>query len=124
MNKTKQKRLNKIIDLKTKRTVLLPLDHGVTDGPIPGLVNMDITITNAIKGGVDAIIIHKGIFKIFRKKISNLPVLIHISASTAMGNPLKKVIVAKPKEILDLGADGVSVHINLANQESLLVLLQ
>ncbi|MBD3238021.1 MAG: fructose-bisphosphate aldolase [Candidatus Moranbacteria bacterium] len=115
MPEKKQPLLKKIIK-NDNRTIILPMDHGVSDGPIPGLVNMEATIKKAKQGGVDAIVIHKGIFRCYKKIIGKLPVLIHISASTGMGEPLRKVTVASVEEIKNLGAQGVSIHVNLANQ--------
>jgi predicted phospho-2-dehydro-3-deoxyheptonate aldolase len=92
------------------------MDHGVTDGPISGLEKMDEIIRKVKEGGADAIIIHKGIFKLCREAIGDLPVLIHISASTGMGVSLKKVLVATAREVKNLGAAGVSVHLNIGNE--------
>ena len=39
------------------------MDHGVTVGPIPGITNMQQTINQLLKGGADAILVHKGIAK-------------------------------------------------------------
>ncbi len=39
------------------------MDHGVTVGPIPGIVNMQQIINQLLKGGADAILVHKGIAK-------------------------------------------------------------
>ena len=36
----KKIRLERILDRRTRRTVIVPMDHGVTLGPIKGLVNM------------------------------------------------------------------------------------
>ena len=111
-----KKTLSKIIKGEKKRTIILPMDHGVSDGPIPGLVNMGEAITKVKEGGVDAIVIHKGIFMKYKDLIGDLPTLIHISASTSLGNVLSKVTVATPKEVADMGATGVSIHINLGNK--------
>ncbi|MBD3245023.1 MAG: fructose-bisphosphate aldolase [Candidatus Moranbacteria bacterium] len=116
MTSNKKNQLLKKIIKKDQKTVILPMDHCVSDGPIPGLKNMKKAIKKVKKGGVDAIVVHKGILKIYKKIIGDLPTLIHVSASTDLNNPLKKVLVAWPEEILNLGAQGVSIHLNLANK--------
>jgi predicted phospho-2-dehydro-3-deoxyheptonate aldolase len=116
MNNSKKKSLSKIINPISGRTVIVPMDHGVTDGPIPGLIRMDEIIGKVKAGRADAIIIHKGIFKLYKEAIGDLPALIHISASTGLGVPLRKVLVATAREVKDLGAAGVSVHLNIGNQ--------
>ena len=36
----KEIRLERIMNRNTKKTVIVPMDHGVTNGPIPGLIDM------------------------------------------------------------------------------------
>src|SRR3989339_325286 len=112
----KQERLNKILNPKTGRTVIIPMDHGVTDGPMAGLVEMSSILEKVKKGGVDAVILHKGIVKQNQAALAGLPYLIHISASSGLGVPLRKMLVADAKECVELGATGVSIHVNLGNQ--------
>ena len=59
----RQKSATKKIMQKDNRTVIVPMDHGVTIGPIPGLTNMQEIINKLLKGGVDAVLVHKGIAK-------------------------------------------------------------
>ena len=62
MNSGKTRRLKRIMQ-QDNRTVIVPMDHGVTIGPIQGITNMQQTINQLIKGGVDAVLVHKGIAK-------------------------------------------------------------
>ena len=112
----KQELLSKIVDQEKNRTVILPMDHGISDGPIPGLIDIAETIAKVKQGGVDAIIIHKGIYKKYKEVIGDLSAIIHLSASTSMGVVLRKVLVATPEEAKELGAQGVSIHVNLGNK--------
>lgn len=112
----KKERLNKIIKSQTGRTVIIPMDHGVTDGPMPGLIDMVQTLEKVKQGGADAVVIHKGIVKQNREVLEGLPYLIHISGSSSLGVPLRKVLVADVKECAELGATGVSIHVNLGNK--------
>lgn len=108
--------IKKFINPQTGKIIILPMDHGVSDGPIKGLINMRETIKKAKEGGVDAIVVHKGVYKNLKKAIGNLPTFIHVSASTSMGEPLKKVLIATPLEVKNLGAQGVSIHLNIGNK--------
>ena len=76
--------LRKIIQPDGK-TVIIPMDHGVSDGPIAGLAHIGPTLQTVRAGGVDAVILHKGIVKQNRDVLENVPYLIHISASTSLG---------------------------------------
>ena len=57
----KQIRMERILDRKSGRTIIVPLDHGVSVGPIYGLTDMKQTIGNVVKGGANAVLIHKGL---------------------------------------------------------------
>lgn len=110
-------RLRRILGSDGK-TVITPMDHGVSCGPIRGLEDMKLALERAIKGGADTVILHKGNFGIASQMDLHLPGLIlHLSASTQLSFDFhKKVIVAGVEEAVRLGADGVSVHINLGNE--------
>ena len=56
----KQIRLERIINRDTRRTVIVPMDHGTTVGPIPGLEDMRETVTHVVNGGANEILMHKG----------------------------------------------------------------
>ena len=57
----KRIRLERIFNRKTGRTVIAPMDHGVSSGPIKGIVNIDETVEKISQGGANAILMHKGI---------------------------------------------------------------
>ena len=107
----KRKRLNRIFK-DDGRTVIVPMDHGVTLGPIQGLVNMQETVEKLAKGDVDAIVVHKGIAKTVNT--GSIGLIVHLSASTRLGpDPNRKVKVCSVEEALRMGADAVSLHINV-----------
>ena len=54
-------RLERILNRETGRTVIVPMDHGVTVGPIDGLIDMKTTVDSVAMGGANAIVIHKGL---------------------------------------------------------------
>lgn len=111
----KKIRLERIINRNTGKTVIIPMDHGITLGPIAGLENMTETIDKMVEGGANAIIIHKGlVISSHRSAGKDIGLIIHLSASTKL-NPDSndKVIVTTVEQAIKLGADGVSVHLNL-----------
>lgn len=111
----KQLRMERIINPHSRKTVIVPMDHGVTLGPIPGLTDMEKTIRAVGEGGANAIVIHKGWAK--NGSLRNggkMGLIIHLSASTRIApDPQAKTLVCAVEEAVKLGADGVSVHINL-----------
>ncbi len=115
----KKIRLERILDRNSHRTVIVPMDHGTTMGPIAGLVDMPTTINKVVEGGANAIIIHKGIVAVgHRGSGKDVGLIIHLSASTSMSpDPNTKVPVCAVEEAVRLGADAVSIHINLGAEK-------
>jgi len=108
-------RLERIINRDSGRTVIVPMDHGITLGPIRGLENMTRTVDAVVNGGATAIVLHKGIVSSgHRRSGKDVGLIVHLSASTSLGpDPNAKVEVTEVEEALRLGADAVSVHVNL-----------
>ena len=105
------KRLRRIFR-DDRKTVIVPMDHGVTLGPVEGLENMSHTIGDLLKANVDAFVVHKGIARTVNTGEAGL--IVHISASTKHSpDSNRKVRVCSVLEALRLGADAVSVHINI-----------
>jgi predicted phospho-2-dehydro-3-deoxyheptonate aldolase len=94
------------------------MDHGVTVGPIAGLEDMRTTIGKVVAGGANAILMHKGIVRAgHRGAGKDVGLIIHLSGGTSMSpDPNAKELVCTVEEALQLGADAVSVHINLGAQ--------
>ncbi|NTW37398.1 MAG: hypothetical protein HGB17_15015 [Syntrophobacteraceae bacterium] len=100
-----------------RRLVIFLLDHGVTCGPIHGLESPQRVIRMGAEGGVNALVLHKGMFAFLEPLEVDLPcVFMHLSASTQLGPRIhKKVLVGSVEEAIRRGADGVSVHVNLGD---------
>ncbi len=115
----KQIRLERIIDRNTGKTVIIPMDHGVSMGPIEGLIDIKKTIDDVAEGGANAIIIHKGIVRYgHRGHGKDIGLVIHMSASTSLSpSPNSKVLVCSVEEAIKYGADGVSIHVNLGDKK-------
>jgi fructose-bisphosphate aldolase/2-amino-3,7-dideoxy-D-threo-hept-6-ulosonate synthase len=111
MNQGKIRRLKRILR-EDNRTVVVPMDHGVSIGPVKGIENMRETINHLLKGGADAFVLHKGIAK--HADVGTAGLIVHLSAvSNLTTNCLNKVQVCTVEEAVRLGADAVSVHINV-----------
>jgi len=111
----KRIRLERIIDRNSGRTVIIPMDHGITVGPVDGLADMRTTVGKVVAGGANAILMHKGMVGAgYRGKGKDVGLIIHLSAGTSMSpDPNAKELVCTVEEAIKLGADAVSVHINL-----------
>ncbi|ADN37449.1 predicted phospho-2-dehydro-3-deoxyheptonate aldolase [Methanolacinia petrolearia DSM 11571] len=111
----KEIRLERIMRRDTGTTVIVPMDHGVTSGPIPGLIDLDRSVELVARGGANAVIGHMGLaLHGHRKGGPDIGLILHLSASTDLGpDPNDKVLVNTVQNALKMGADGVSVHINI-----------
>ena len=113
----KEIRLERIINRNTGKAVIVPMDHGVTVGPILGITDMKKAMAQVADGGANAVVVHKGIVaKGHRKSGPDLGLIVHLSGSTALSpEPNAKTLVCTVEEAIRLGADGVSVHVNIGN---------
>ena len=110
-------RLERILNRETGRTVIVPMDHGVTVGPIDGLIDMKTTVDSVAMGGANAIVIHKGLVGTgHRRRGRDVGLIVHLSASTSLSPfPNAKTLVCTVEEAIKLGADAVSIHLNIGD---------
>jgi len=103
------------MDRNTGRSVIIPMDHGFSMGQIDGLLDMTKVISDVSDGGANAIVLHKGLVKRgHRRSGRDIGLIVHLSGSTSLNpDPNDKVIVCTVEEAIALGADAVSIHINL-----------
>ncbi|MEM4311745.1 MAG: 2-amino-3,7-dideoxy-D-threo-hept-6-ulosonate synthase [Nitrososphaerales archaeon] len=116
----KEVRLNRIT--KQGKLLCVTMDHGVSSGPIRGLEDMGSIIEKIQEGGATAFLVHKGIIRSL-KFCPSIGIIMHLSGSTSLGlAPNLKVRVSSVEEGIRLGADAISVHINIGCKEEPLML--
>jgi fructose-bisphosphate aldolase/2-amino-3,7-dideoxy-D-threo-hept-6-ulosonate synthase len=108
-------RMERILDRRTRRTVIVPMDHGMTVGPIPGLIDLREAVDKVAEGGANAVLGHMGLpLHGHRGYGRDIGLIIHLSASTNLGpDPNHKVLVTSVEDVIKIGADAVSIHINI-----------
>lgn len=111
----KEIRLERIMNRNTKKTVIVPMDHGVTNGPIQGLIDMSQAVNLVADGGANAVIGHVGLALYgHRQGGRDIGLILHLSASTSISpDPNEKVLVNSVTNALRMGADAVSMHVNI-----------
>lgn len=93
--------------------LMVPMDHGISIGPVRGIASPEPTL-DAVAGTATCATVHKGLIPRVQAYQDRMGVLMHLSASTDVApDPHDKRIVGTVEEAVALGADGVSVHINL-----------
>ncbi len=117
-------RMERLMNRDSGNTVIVPMDHGVTIGPVPGLENMSEAVDNVVEGGATAVLMHKGMVAHgHRGGGEDVGLIIHMSASTSLSlRPNHKIQSCTVEEAVRLGADAVSIHINLGAENEYLML--
>jgi fructose-bisphosphate aldolase/2-amino-3,7-dideoxy-D-threo-hept-6-ulosonate synthase len=120
----KRIRLERILDRETGRSVVVPMDHGVTVGPIPGIEDMRQMVNAMAEGGANAVLGHMGLpLYGHRHYGKDIGLILHLSGSTVWSpDPNAKVLVNTVENAVRNGADAVSVHVNIgaANEADML----
>ncbi len=93
----------------------IPLDHGITNGATPRLSEFTKIVNSFVENEATAIIVHKGMVR-FLPDLKSTGLIIHLSASTEIYNETNKFLVCDVEEAISLGADAVSIHINIGNR--------
>lgn len=96
------------------RAVIIPMDHGVSSGPVPGLERPAEAVHRVVRGGATSVVVHKGLVPAIATALGDAGLIVHLSASTSL-NPDSndKRLVGTVAEAARLGADGISVHVNV-----------
>ena len=109
-------RMQRIINPRTKKTVIIPIDHWAWEGVMPWLEDMKTLIQDISKGWADAILWHMGTWIRFAQyKNPNTAFLYHLSVSTRVNFKDKndKILANSVESALCMWADWISVHVNV-----------
>lgn len=110
-------RMERIFNRTTRRAIVVPMDHGVSCGPLPGLEKMAQAVNEVAEGGANAVLGHKGLVRCgHRQGGRDVGLIIHLSSSTDLSpQQNRKTLTASVEDAIRLGADGVSIHVNLGD---------
>ena len=99
------------------KMLCIPMDHGISNGPIRGLEDIHTMIYQCASAGLTCVLVNKGIIKTMPRS-PHIGLIVHLSASTSIGPaPNRKMLIGSVEEAIRLGADAVSVHINIGSKE-------
>ncbi len=103
--------------LNDSKMLCIPMDHGISNGPIRGLEDVHNMIYQCSSAGLTCVLVNKGIIKSMPRP-PNIGLIAHFSASTSIGPaPNRKILIGSVEEAIRLGADAVSLHINIGSKE-------
>ncbi|SDM09602.1 fructose-bisphosphate aldolase / 2-amino-3,7-dideoxy-D-threo-hept-6-ulosonate synthase [Halogranum gelatinilyticum] len=98
------------------RYLIVPMDHGITLGPVKGLKDLESTVDAITRGGADAVLTHKGTAKRVHPHKNGKGYIVHLNASTVIGpDENDKRLTGSVEEAIRVGADAVSFHINVGS---------
>jgi class I fructose-bisphosphate aldolase/fructose-bisphosphate aldolase/2-amino-3,7-dideoxy-D-threo-hept-6-ulosonate synthase len=95
--------------------VIVPIDHGLTVGPIPGLRSVSQIESWIHHPVITGIIAHKGMVERLgsRGLLQGLGVMVHLNGMTSLSaSPNRKELLTSVERALRLGADAVSLQLN------------
>ncbi|MFT4100475.1 MAG: 2-amino-3,7-dideoxy-D-threo-hept-6-ulosonate synthase [Burkholderiaceae bacterium] len=111
-------RLARLFHRDSCRSIIVPMDHGATLGPMVGLADLRAATQRMMvePGLVQGLVLHRGALRhLDSLPTRNLPPrILHVSGGTVLdpSGPTKSQ-VAQVEDALQMGADAVSVHVNL-----------
>ncbi|MHA1489736.1 MAG: 2-amino-3,7-dideoxy-D-threo-hept-6-ulosonate synthase [Promethearchaeota archaeon] len=119
VNLGKNIRIERIIDRKSRRTIIIPMDHGMSVGTIKGLENLSGMVDKVALGGANAVLEHSGMVGAGHRQYGrDIGLIIHLSGATNLSpDPNRKVLVCSVERALKMGADACSIHINIGADE-------
>ncbi len=112
----KKLRLSRFFSRESGKTVIVPIDDSLINGPFQGLNDLEKKILQIVKEPPNAIMGFIGAFCNFSGLISAVPIILNLTASTTQGQHTKKMLVSTVNQAIQLGADAVAVHVNISSK--------
>ena len=99
------------------RYLVVPMDHGITLGPVTGLADIESTIDAVTRGGADAVLTQKGIAPRVHPNTNDAGYIVHLNGSTTIGpDQSDKRPTGTVEDAIRAGGDALSVHINVGSE--------
>lgn len=111
------RKFRRLFDAESGNALILALDHGAGHGLIPGLEDLRDLLANVSGKRVQGVALNKGMARAHGADLDpGMNIVVNLSAGTRHGVPAyNKTLVCSIPEALRLGADAVSVHVNIGN---------
>lgn len=114
----KEIRMKRLCDKESGKVIFIPVDHGATMGPVKGIERIPKILSELEIPYVNGIVLCKGHFA-DREVVENcdIPKILHLSNSNRLSmHPDSKIMVGSVEQAIALGADAVSVHVNMGSE--------
>src|SRR5438874_4589777 len=90
------------------RSVVIAMDHSITDGALAGFEDPEKVLEQVIAGGADAILTSVGIARHFSKLLKDVGLLIRCDGATSPLLERPRELVISIDNVLSTGADGAA----------------
>ena len=99
------------------RYLVVPMDHGLTMGPVTGLEDLESTVDAITAGGADAVLTQRGVAARVHGNLNDAGYVVHLNGSTTIGpDEEDKRKTGTVEDAVRAGADAVSFHINVGSE--------
>ncbi|MDH6114320.1 DhnA family fructose-bisphosphate aldolase class Ia [Kitasatospora sp. MAP12-15] len=97
------------------RTVMVPFDDALINGPYDGLSDTVAKLREVELGGADAVLGFRQLHTTYTGRGVLLPFVANLTASTVLGAHTRKIVVGSVERALRQGCDGVAAHVNVSS---------
>jgi len=117
------RRWRRFLHPESGKALIVPIDHGLTLGPIAGLTHVEPIRRWLASGELTGVVMHKGMVERLADACS-AGLIVHLNGAVKAGGdvqalaPPLKVRLASAQAALALGADAVSVHLDMGGAAS------
>ncbi|EYF01223.1 class I fructose-bisphosphate aldolase [Chondromyces apiculatus] len=111
----KQIRWSRFLDRKSGRGIIVPIDHGLTIGPVEGLDSAEQVARWIGHPGITGVIAHKGMVERLGRLglLRGKGIMVHLNGMMSLSaEPDRKERLTSVEAALRLGADAVSLQLN------------
>ena len=118
MHPAKFIRLNRMIHASTNRSLMVPMDHGFTLGPIEGIETLDQVSQWVTLPMIQSVILHKGIYQILCERgVALRSPIIHLNGRNSLSSSVDdKILMTTLQAASLLGADAISLQLNFTEE--------
>ena len=114
----KEIRMRRIMNKDSNKMIIIPVDHGATVGPISQITNIGKFLGDLDEKYVNGVVLCKG--QMGNKDViekCRIPKIVHLSnASVISSKPNNKILVGSVENAIALGADAISIHVNIGDE--------
>ncbi len=115
MNSVAKRRLNRFFNRQTGLGILLPMDHGLTCGPLNGIERISRMASLLRHPEISGVIAHKGVVAKLddMQALDRMPLVLHLNGMSNLSDAANtKELVTRMETASFYGVDAVSIQIN------------